>query len=222
MPGNADMATQPAGAKGARPPSQGPRLDALAIAQLTGGVRLVSADAETQIARFADPSLLHSGKVNLISLEAVQHRLGDRWLQKREQVFAFAEKVLERAIGAGGVYLRISDTDFFIIQPDLGRFAGQAACLRQLREILIHFLGDADPAATGVLQVTKISRGRLEAQPIDIAAAEASLPRGEIDQGEEATRLAAFDLERAPAGPPEPLDAVHCRGRAPAAHLRHP
>ena len=129
MPGSADLATQPAGAKGARPPSQGPRLDALAIAQLTGGVRLVSADAEAQLARFADPALLHSGKINLISLEAVQHRLGDRWLQKREQVFDFAEKVLERAIGVHGVYLRVSDTDYFVIQPDLGRFAGQASCL---------------------------------------------------------------------------------------------
>jgi hypothetical protein len=168
------------------------------MAQLAGGVRLVSADAEAQLARFADPGLLHSGKVNLISLEAVQHRLGDRWIQKREQVFAFAEKVLERAVGLGGVYLRISDTDFFVIQPDLGRFAGQAACLRQLREILIHFLGDADPAATGVLQVTKISRGRLEAQPIDVAAAESALGRDEAADSEEATRLAAFDLERAP------------------------
>ena len=198
MPGSADLATQPAGAKGARPPSQGPRLDALAIAQLTGGVRLVSADAEAQLARFADPALLHSGKINLISLEAVQHRLGDRWLQKREQVFDFAEKVLERAIGVHGVYLRVSDTDYFVIQPDLGRFAGQASCLRLLREILIHFLGEADPAATGILTVTKISRGRLEAQPIDVSAAEGAVARGETDDSEEANRLAAFDLEQAP------------------------
>jgi hypothetical protein len=168
------------------------------MAQLAGGIRLVSADAEAQLARFSDPQLLHSGKVNLISLEAVQNRLGDRWAQRRDQVFAFAEKVLQRSLSVNGVYLRISDTDFFVIHPELGRFAGQAACLRYLREILSHFLGDAAPAVSGVLQVTKISRGRLEAQQVDAAAAETAVARGETGEDEEANRLAAFDLEHVP------------------------
>src|SRR5436853_6255177 len=98
------------------------------MAQLVGGVRLVSSDAEAQLARFADPLLLHSGKANLVSLEAVQRKLGDRWNQRKDQVFAFAEKVLQRQLGASGVYLRISDTDFFVLHPQLGRYAGQAAC----------------------------------------------------------------------------------------------
>ena len=198
MAGTADLAPESAGATGARPSSQDARLDALAMAQLAGGVRLVSADAESQLARFSDPVLLHSGKVNLISLEAVQKRLAGRWSQRKDQVFSFAEKVLQRSLGESGVYVRVSDSDFFIIHPDRSSFAGRAACLRYLREILTHFLGDDSDAVGGVLQVTRIGKGRLEAEHVDAIGAEQALARGDGDETEEAQRLAGFDLERAP------------------------
>jgi hypothetical protein len=70
-------------------------------------------------------------------------------------------------VGASGFFTRVSTTDFFIVHPDLGRLAGQAACLRYLREILNHFLGEDQMAAAGVLQVTRITDGRLEAQRMD-------------------------------------------------------
>ena len=191
MTGGAELATVTAFASGARADSQARRLDAQAIAQLSGGVRLVAADTESQLARFSDPLLLHSGKVNLISLEAVQTRLADKWLQRKEQVFAFAEKVLQRSLGLNGVYVRVSDTDFFIIHPDLSRYAGQAACLRYLREILTHFLGDDAAAVGGVLQVTRIGKGRLEAAQVDPVYAEVALSRGETGDVEQAAAPAA-------------------------------
>jgi hypothetical protein len=175
----ADMATQSSNVAGARSASQGASLDAQAIAQLAGGVRLVSADVESQLLRFSDPVLLYSGKVNLISLEAVQQRLADKWLHRKDQVFAFAERTLQRHLGIHGVYLRVSDTDFFVIHPHLGRYAGQAACLRYLREVLAHFLGDDAAAVNGVLQVTRIGKGRLEARHVDPLLAEEALLRGE-------------------------------------------
>ena len=130
-------------------------------------LRLVSAGVEDALERFSDPALLAAGKVNVISLEAVEARFGPRWELRRDQVYDFAMRVLERGVGAGGFFVRVSPTDFFIVQPDLGRVAGQAACLRYLREVLNHFLGDAGMAVSGVLQVTKIGKGRLEAQRMD-------------------------------------------------------
>ncbi|MGZ5907371.1 MAG: hypothetical protein ACXWKQ_18655, partial [Reyranella sp.] len=109
----------------------------------------------------------------------------------KEQVFAFAERVLDRNLSGRGVSVRVSDTDFFVVHPDLGRLAGQAACLRYLREVLQHFLSDAEPAATGILQVTRISKGRLEVSPVDVARAEASMLSGDAE-AEETTRLAAY------------------------------
>jgi hypothetical protein len=167
-------------AAGARPVSQAPKLDAQALAQISGALRLVSADAEATLERFSDPQLLAAGKVNVISVEGVQQRFADRWQMRKDQVFAFAERVLARGVGASGFYLRVSDTDFFIVHPDLGRLAGQSACLRYLREVLTHFLGDAHMADTGVLQVSRISKGRLEAHPVDAARADAAEAAGGV------------------------------------------
>jgi hypothetical protein len=133
--------------------------------------RMVSAGLEASLEQFSDPQLLAEGKVNVISLEAVQERLGKRWAFKRDQVYGFTDRVLERGVGTDGIYLRASETDFFIVHPDLGRLAGQAACLRYLREVLQYFLGDDDMAGASVLQVTRISGGVLDTQPIDLRAA---------------------------------------------------
>jgi hypothetical protein len=129
---------------------------------------MVSAGLEASLEQFNDPKFLADGKINLISLEAVQERLGARWPFKRDQIYGFTDRVLERGVGDGGMYLRVSDTDFFIVHPDLSRMAGQAACLRYLREVLNHFLGDDQMAAASVLQVTRIAGGQLEASPADL------------------------------------------------------
>jgi hypothetical protein len=198
VPRSAELATQTANAKGARPASQASQLDAQALAQLAGGVRLVSADAEAQLARFSDPVLLHGGKINLISLEAVQKALGEKWPPRKAQVFAFAERALHRNLAGQGVFVRVSDTDYVVIHPQMSRFAGQATCLRYLREILTHFLADDDDAMSGVLQVTRIGKGRLEAAQVDALHAELAHARGETGDDDPDDKLAAFDLEAVP------------------------
>ncbi|HEX3364613.1 hypothetical protein [Phenylobacterium sp.] len=183
MSESAAVASHKAEPAGARPESQGAQLDALAQAQLSGAMRLVSSDAEAQIERFCDPQLLASGKVNIISLEAVQKRFGDRWQTRKDQVFDFAERVLERSLGERGVSVQVSDMDYLIVHPDLSRMAGQAACLRYLREILTHFLGHDREAAGGVLQVVRIGQGRLQAEQVDATAAEAKLAASADEDG---------------------------------------
>jgi hypothetical protein len=165
--------------------------------------RLVSAGVEGSLERFSDPTLLAQGKVNMISLEAVQARMAKRWELRKDQVHSFAERVLERGLAGQGLSMRVSDTDFFIVQPDLGRLAGQAACLRFLREILNHFLGDTQMAAAGVLQVTKFTNGRLEAKQVDASQAEADVevhPRaGAAWEESEAEHDAAREGRHSPA-----------------------
>ena len=164
-------------------------------------MRLVSAGVEDALERFSDPALLEGGKVNVISLEAIQARLGPRWALRQDQVYDFATRVLERGVGDTGFFVRVSPTDFFIVHPDVGRVAGQAACLRYLREVLNHFLGDASMAALGVLQVTKITKGQLEAQQMDDRA-EAHV-EGEVEEMDVGPAPAKAD----PDEPPEhPLD----------------
>lgn len=175
---------------GARPDSQGASLGALAKAQLSGATRLVTDTAAASIERFSDPALLASGKVNIVSVEVVQRKFAEHWPSRREQVFDFAERVLERSLADRGVFVRVSDTDFFVIHSDLSRLAGQAACLRYLREILKHFLGDERDAAVGIRQVTQISKGRLQTCEVDALYAETALAQGLSD--DEAVRLSAL------------------------------
>lgn len=167
MAESAQLATRPKEVAGARPESAREALGALAKAQLSGALRLVSPEALDDVERFADHQLITAGKITIMSLEAVQKSLGDRWQARRDEVFAFAEGVLARALGARGIHLRVSDSDYFIIHPSLSRLQGQAACLRYLREVLTQFVGEADHAVSGILQVTKIGNGRLETQAVD-------------------------------------------------------
>jgi hypothetical protein len=135
--------------------------------------------------------------VNLISLEAVERRLGAKWPLRQEQVYDFAARVIERAIGLRGLQLRVSATDFLIVQPDLVRLSAQATCLRCLREILDHFLGDARLAAEGVLQVTRIAQGLVEVKAADPRAAALA------DAPDEPSRADGVTVVDAPVATPE-------------------
>ena len=134
--------------------------------------RMVDAGLEASLERFSDRTLLAAGKVNLVCLKAVEQRFGVRWALRQDQVVGFAERIIQRGVGPRGLILRVSSTDLLIVQPDLGRIAGQAACLRYLREILLHFLGDAHLADDGVLQVTRIASGGIDAKVVDVNAPE--------------------------------------------------
>src|SRR4051794_11474756 len=84
-----------------------------------GGARLVAAGVEEALERFSDPELLASGRVNVISLETVEKRFGMRWDARKDQVYDFTERVLERGVGTQGFFLRVSGSDFFIVHPEL-------------------------------------------------------------------------------------------------------
>lgn len=129
--------------------------------------RMAAAGLETSLERFNDPVLLAEGKVNVIALDAVVQRFGTRWPMRRDQVYDHVDRTLQRQLGVGGYYARVSETDFLIAQPDLSRFAGQACCLRYLREILGHFLGEAHLANDGVHEVTRVSADGVEARKVN-------------------------------------------------------
>ena len=153
---------RPSGATAARPAT-----DVAANAAADAIPRLVDAGLDASLERFGDRTLLAAGKVNLISLEAVKQRFGPRWAMRQDHVMGFAERVVQRGVGLRGLYLRVSATDILLVQPDLGRLASQAACVRYLREILLHFLGDAELAGSGVMQVTRIASGAIDARELD-------------------------------------------------------
>jgi hypothetical protein len=140
-----------------------------------------AADDYRLLEAFAAPALLAEGKVSLISLAAIARRLGPRWEIRREAIYDHAERTLAKHIGEAGGLQRISDTDYLVAQPDLGRFAAQARCLRGLREVLTYFLGQAQPLDLDVREVSAIQDGVVCAAPIDATAVLAASEREAAD-----------------------------------------
>lgn len=124
--------------------------------------------------RIQASGMLEEGRINLIGLNAIAERFGDKWEGRQEQVFHHVERTLTRHLEGGGFFQRVSPTDYLVVQPALARFSGQVSCLTYLRELLQHFLGGAAPEAIDVLEVTSLSGGRIFAAEIDRAYAVAA------------------------------------------------
>jgi len=137
----------------------------------SGGVtRLVHADARHALQRIQASSMLEEGQVCLLGLDAVRERMGPRWALRREMVYEYVQATLRRQLGAHGFFLRVSETDFLVAQPEVSRLAGQACCLNVLRELLTYFLGEALIADIVVHEVNSIDGGRIGAVKLDAAA----------------------------------------------------
>ncbi len=124
--------------------------------------------------RFQASGMLEEGRINLIGLDAIAERLGDRWEGRQEQIYHHVERTLTRHLEGGGFFQRVSPTDYLVVQPGLGKFSGQVSCLLYLRDLLNHFLGGAAPEAIDVLEVTSLNGGRIFAAEIDRAYAVAA------------------------------------------------
>jgi hypothetical protein len=144
--------------------------------------RIVSADLGASLERFDDPTLLSEGKVTIIALDAVVQRFGAKWQARKTQVYDHVERTLQRYLGVQGYYLRVSETDFIICQPHLGVFANQASCLRYLREILSHFLGEAHLADDCIHSVTRFDEHGVQASRVDARHAEVAEVREEAER----------------------------------------
>lgn len=170
-------------------------------------LRRLNHEAISSLEPFVDSPLLENGLINLLSLDAVIVRLGARWRSKRQAVYEYTERTLERAIGDQGHYLRVSESDFLIVLPYERRSSAQVRCLRYLRAVLTHFLGEARPADLVVREVTRIAKNGVDAVRVDLAQVAA-------DEAAEQQRLAALAAEPDRAGA---LPAAEQAGARPAA-----
>lgn len=129
--------------------------------------RLSTHELGPTLERFQSSGMLEEGRINLICLDAIAQRLGDRWEGRQEQIYDHVERTLARHLEGGGYFQRVSQTDYLVVQPALGKFSAQMSCLLYLRELLNHFLGGAAPETADVLEVTSLSGGRIFAADID-------------------------------------------------------
>jgi|SRR5579871_54158 len=180
---------EPHAASSGRPPPR--RLEEL---------RRLNQAAISSLEPFVGSPLLENGQINLLSLDAVIARLGPRWAAKRLAVYDYIERTLDRGVGDQGHYLRVSDTDFLVVLPYERRTTAQVRCLRYLRAVLTHFLGEARPADLVVREVTKISKSGIDAARVDLG-------RLTAEEAAEEARAAAAPVEPTAAEGTQPQSA---------------
>lgn len=130
--------------------------------------RFVDADSSSFLEQLSTSRLVQDGAVNLIGLDAIRDRLGERWLRRQADVWLYVEKAIERLLSDQAYFRRVSDTDFVIAIAGTTRGAAQAMCLKLLTETLVHFLGECAPADLVIRNVSAVGTAQISCSPIDI------------------------------------------------------
>jgi hypothetical protein len=180
-------------------------LRAPSVIDTTAGVRadrITTAGASDVLDRLSNPALLDAGLVNVIGLDAIRRKLGERWTIKRGQVWDHVERELERTLSPADIFLRMDDVSYSIAQPGSDRYAAQAVCFSILQDVLKFFLGELRIADIDVRMVSSIADGRLTSQPVDLTKLRRGPPVAPTE-GTSAEQLAAATpgplAEQAPA-----------------------
>jgi hypothetical protein len=147
---------------------------------LPGVKRFINADARQALEQIKSSPMMAEGKVCLLGLDAIRDRSGGRWLGRRERVFDYVQTSLRRQVGPHGFFLRVSETDFVVAQPNVSRLAGQAYCLNCLRDVLTFFLGEALVSDMVVHEVLAIDDGVIGARKVDTVAAQAEAAKESV------------------------------------------
>jgi hypothetical protein len=142
-------------------------------------LRLDAAHLADMLDRLADPQAMAAGLVNVVGLDSIAERLGARWGSRRELVYDHVERVLERQMGPEIVYQRIGETHFVVVQSGRTRVQAQSLCLRCLKEILEHFLGEAHRRDLRLHEVTGVSSSEIIGRRVGVS--ETGLPEPAIE-----------------------------------------
>ena len=129
--------------------------------------RIVSTNAEAVLERLSGTDLLRRGCVNIIALDAIRDRLGDRWERRREQVWDHAVRCIDQRLGEGDLTAQISDTEFLICLTRDSGVTSQVASTRILEEVLVRFLGACKPSDLVLRTVTAVNGKALSCQTLD-------------------------------------------------------
>lgn len=129
-------------------------------------LRRVDPRLRVNLAPVQSSPLLAEGRVNLISVELIAERLGERWPTHRPQIYDNLERTLRRLAGPASFFIRANETDFIVVQPDASAFAAQAICFRAVDEVLSFFLGPGRRNDICVHRITRLAGERIAATPL--------------------------------------------------------
>jgi hypothetical protein len=137
------------------------------IAETTRIDRIAGADAEHVLERLDGSEALQGGAVNIIGLDSVREKLGERWPAKRSRVWEHVERELERRLGPQDLHFRLDEVNYLVGMPTTPKFMAQAACLAILQDVLRFFLGESTMRDVMVRMVSSVKGGEIVSQSVD-------------------------------------------------------
>lgn len=138
------------------------------LASIASSRPVMRPDASAQLERVGINDLVLQGSVQVIGLQPIRARLGDRWPKKCEHIWAHFEAVLLRQLPQHDLVVRVDDLHFLIAQTQERGASAQAICLRLAGELMQFFLGSASDSDIDVRNVTSAKGDALVCEPIDI------------------------------------------------------
>lgn len=129
--------------------------------------RLESANAQAVMQQVAESGVIAAGQAVVISVAAIRERSGERWMRRREDVYAYVARKLHEHLSHADLFHRLNDTDFLVAMADQSPPMVQGVAMRILEEVLMFFLGAADPLDLKIQVVTAFKDGGLACARLD-------------------------------------------------------
>jgi hypothetical protein len=163
--------------------------------------RITAAGAQDMLERLQNAALLDSGVVNVIGLDAIRRKLGDRWPAKRAQIWEHVERELDRGLSPADIYFRTDEISYMIAQPGAAGFAAQSVCMSILQEVLKFFLGESRFADIDVRTVTAIEGNQVTSAAVDLIKLRRGVATAPSSAGPASIETPAEQLAHAVTGP---------------------
>ncbi len=116
--------------------------------------------------------LVAHGQALLVSLAPVKAALGERWNQRRSQIYDLVERHFRKHLTPTDIWQRASETHFLVATPDKSTVLAQALCYRAMKDVMTYFLGDVQPEDLEVGLVVQLSADHVELRPFTVAELE--------------------------------------------------
>ncbi|MGD0144387.1 MAG: hypothetical protein ABSC92_14620, partial [Rhizomicrobium sp.] len=111
----------------------------------------------------ASAALLQRGCVNVIGLEEIKSKAGNRWDKSFQSIYARLEILLRQKLGAADFFVQLDETSFLVSMPSTTEEEAQIFCIRVAHELHTSLLGRCE------IEQLKIARAmRLEGDTLEL------------------------------------------------------
>ncbi|MFN3524207.1 MAG: hypothetical protein ACK4YQ_18325 [Phenylobacterium sp.] len=129
--------------------------------------RLAATEAAPVLARLEAAGLAARGCAVVISVGAVRERAGGRWPKLRDEVWARLNARLDGYLEPDDLRARLNDTDLLVATARGEATAVRALALRVLEELVIHYLGAAEPVDLRLAAVESVDGTLISTYDLD-------------------------------------------------------